>query len=181
MAAIIKNRQWTRDTWKLLEQTADGAPASGEQGSRLRIPSEDDVIVPLAIWERERDTLSAREGRVGVWLQGGDDPERIVADLARLPLVAINFPKLVDGRGYSTARLLRERYGYRGELRAIGEVQRDQLLFLARCGFDAFALKEGTDPQAALKAFSDFSEAYQSSVDTRVPLFRRRGDGLTVR
>jgi uncharacterized protein (DUF934 family) len=173
MAAIIKNRQWTQDTWKLLEQTADGAPP--------RVPSEGNVIVPLALWERERDTLFAREHKVGVWLQGGDDLERIVADLARLPLVAVNFPKAVDGRGYSTARLLRERYGYRGELRAIGDVQRDQLLALSRCGFDAFALKEGTDPQAALSAFSDFSEAYQSSVDTPQPLFRRRGGGgLTV-
>jgi uncharacterized protein (DUF934 family) len=166
MAAIIKNRQWTRDTWKLLEQTTDGALPS--------IPSEGDIIVPLALWERERETLSARDGRVGVWLQPGEGPERIVADLKRLPLVAVHFPKVVDGRGYSTARLLRERYGYRGELRAIGDVQRDQLLFLSRCGFDAFAAKDGTDPQAALAAFTDFSEAYQGSVGNPLPLFQRR-------
>jgi uncharacterized protein (DUF934 family) len=154
------------DSWRLLELAADGALPS--------IPPEGDIIVPLALWERERETLSARDGRVAVWLQSGEGPERIVADLKRLPLVAVHFPKAVDGRGYSTARLLRERYGYRGELRAIGDVQRDQLLFLSRCGFDAFVLKEGADPQAALTAFSDFSEAYQGSVENPLPLFQRR-------
>ena len=166
MAAIIKNRQWMEDSWRLLELTADGDPPW--------IPAEGDIIVPLAHWERERETLCARDGRVGVWLQSSEGPERIVADLKRLPLVAVHFPKAVDGRGYSTARLLRERYGYRGELRAIGDVQRDQLLFLSRCGFDAFALKNGAEPQAALAAFSDLSEAYQGSVGNPLPLFQRR-------
>jgi uncharacterized protein (DUF934 family) len=166
MAAIIKNRQWTQDSWQLLEPTADGALP--------RIPAEGDIIMPLALWEGERASLSARNGRAGVWLQGSEGPERIAADLQRLPLIAVNFPKLVDGRGYSTARLLRERYGYQGELRAIGDVQRDQLLSLSRCGFDAFALKPGADPQEALKALADFSEAYQGAVDNPLPLFRRR-------
>lgn len=166
MATIIKNRQLRDDSWQLLEATADGrVPA---------IPLEGDVIVPLALWTAGREALLARQGRVGVWLQGSEDPELIAADLAHLPLVAIHFPKLVDGRGYSTARVLRERHGYRGELRAIGDVQRDQLLFLARCGFDAFALKPGADLQAALSAFSEFSETYQASVDSPLPLFRRR-------
>jgi uncharacterized protein (DUF934 family) len=86
----------------------------------------------------------------------------------------VNFPKFTDGRGYSTGRLLRERYGYRGELRAIGDIFRDQLLYLSRCGFDAFVLRPGEDPQAALAAFGDFSEAYQAAVDRPLPLFRRR-------
>jgi len=80
----------------------------------------------------------------------------------------------VDGRGYSIARLLRERYGWRGELRAIGDVLRDQLFYLTRCGFDAFELRAGQDAQAALTALADFSEAYQSSVERPQPLFRRR-------
>ncbi|MGQ0750856.1 MAG: DUF934 domain-containing protein [Betaproteobacteria bacterium] len=152
----------------------EGAPVPPFDGALPRIPSEGDIIVPLALWATGRDTLSARNGRVGVWLQSGEGPERIAADLERLPLVAVNFPKLVDGRGYTTGRLLRERYGYRGELRAVGDVQRDQLLFLSRCGFDAFALKEGVDQEAALAAYSDFSEAYQASVENSLPLFRRR-------
>ncbi|MGQ0522209.1 MAG: DUF934 domain-containing protein [Betaproteobacteria bacterium] len=166
MATIIKNRQLREDSWQLLE-----APAGGRMPA---IPLEGDVIVPLELWMGEREALLARKARVGVWLQGSEDPERIAADLAHLPLVAIHFPKLVDGRGYSIARLLRERHGYRGELRAIGDVQRDQLLFLSRCGFDAFALKQGADPQAALSAFAEFSETYQASADSALPLFRRR-------
>ena len=89
-------------------------------------------------------------------------------------MIAVNFPQFTDGRGYSTARLLRERYGWKGEMRAIGDIQRDQLYYLSRCGFDSFLLNEGFDPQEALTAFNDFSEAYQTAVDQPVPLFRRR-------
>ena len=80
----------------------------------------------------------------------------------------------VDGRGYTLARLLRERHGYRGELRAIGDVLRDQLYYLSRCGFDAFAMRADQVPQQALSAFDEFSEAYQASVERPEPLFRRR-------
>jgi uncharacterized protein (DUF934 family) len=95
--------------------------------------------------------------------------------LSSLTLVAIRFPHFTDGRGYSTARLLRERYGYAGELRATGDVARDQLFCLSRVGFDTFELREGEDVGAALAAFGDFSEAYQSSVAQPQPLSRRRG------
>lgn len=166
MATVIKIRQVVQDNWQLLKPTADGAlPA---------VPREGDVIVPLALWQRERANLLARKGGLGVWLDSSEGPETIADDLARFEVIAVNFPKFTDGRGYSTARLLRDRYGFRGEIRAIGDVQRDQLLYLSRCGFDAFALKEGRDPQAALSAFSDFSEAYQASVERALPLFRRR-------
>lgn len=108
-------------------------------------------------------------------LEPGDDPGALAGSLERLTVVAVNFPKFGDGRGYSIARLLRERYGYRGELRAVGQVARDHLYFMAQCGFDAFQLREGEDPQEALAAFNDFSEAYQASVARPQPLFRRRG------
>jgi uncharacterized protein (DUF934 family) len=206
MATLIKIRQIVEDSWQLLEP----APASREQGSRLRdatgretgaapssagaasvsgitspegapvppfdgaIPAEGDVIVPLALWQCERAALLARNGRLGLRLDSSEGPEAIVEDLAHFDVIAVNFPKVTDGRGYSTARLLRDRYGYQGEIRAVGDVQRDQLLYLSRCGFDAFALKERRDPQAALAAFSEFSEAYQESVDRPLPLFRRR-------
>jgi uncharacterized protein (DUF934 family) len=107
-------------------------------------------------------------------LEAGDDPGALAASLGRLKVVAVNFPKFGDGRGYSIARLLRERYGYRGELRAVGEVARDNLYFMAQCGFDAFQLRAGEDPEAALDAFNDFSEAYQATVARPLPLFRRR-------
>jgi uncharacterized protein (DUF934 family) len=107
-------------------------------------------------------------------LEPTDDPALLAGALAEVRVIAVNFPKYSDGRGYSIARLLRERYGYRGELRATGVVARDQLHAMAQCGFDTFELREGEDAQAALAAFGDFSEAYQASAAQRVPLFRRR-------
>ena len=92
-------------------------------------------------------------------LEPGDDPA--CASLEGVARVEVNFPKFGDGRGYSIARLLRERRGYRGELRAVGHITRDLLLFLERCGFDAFELREGEDPHEALASFQDFSHAYQ--------------------
>ena len=164
--ALIKDRKLAQSNWQRLEASADSAP--------LSVPATGEVIVPLAIWRAQRDALLAREGRLGVWLTGDDDPEDIAADLEHFELIAVYFASFTDGRGYSTARLLRERYGWRGELRAIGDVQRDQLFYLARCGFDAFDLREGESVDIALAAFSDFSEAYQASVDRPLPLFRRR-------
>ena len=107
-------------------------------------------------------------------LQPSDDPAALGGRLAGLTAIAVNFPKYGDGRGYSIARLLRERYGFRGELRAVGEVASDHLYAMAQCGFDAFQLREGEDPQAALAAFGDFSETYQSTAAQPRPLFRRR-------
>jgi uncharacterized protein (DUF934 family) len=107
-------------------------------------------------------------------LEPGDDPAKVADRLGAVARVEVNFPKFTDGRGYSIARLLRERYGYQGELRAVGDVQRDQLFHLSRCGFDAFLLREGQDAEVALSAFRDFSEAYQASVERPEPLFRRR-------
>ena len=107
-------------------------------------------------------------------LEPGDDPGALAGSLERLTVVAVNFPKFGDGRGYSIARLLRERYGYRGELRAVGQVARDNLYFMAQCGFDAFELRAGEDPKEALAALDDFSDAYQASVARPQPLFRRR-------
>ena len=107
-------------------------------------------------------------------LEPTDDPALLAGALAEVRVIAVNFPKYGDGRGYSIARLLRERYGYRGELRATGVVARDQLHAMAQCGFDTFELREGEDAQAALAAFGDFSEGYQATAAQRVPLFRRR-------
>ena len=109
-----------------------------------------------------------------VVLQPTDDPAALADRIGILTVIAINFPKFGDGRGYSIARLLRERYGYRGELRAVGEVARDHLHAMAQCGFDVFQLRKGENPQEALTAFGDFSEQYQATTAQPVPLFRRR-------
>jgi uncharacterized protein (DUF934 family) len=166
MAQLIKNRRPAADPWQLLETAA--------AGSQPDIPPHGDVIVPLFTWLEQRDALLSRSGRLGVWLDSNEEPALIADDLRHFGVVAVNFPQFTDGRGYSIARLLRERYRWRGELRAIGDVQRDQLFYLARCGFDAFALRESGDMRSALSAFGDFSEAYQTSVERSQPLFRRR-------
>ena len=166
MAVIIKSRQVVADNWQLLKPAADAGVA---------VPATGDVIVPLDVWRTQREALLMRTGQLGVWLDSHEDPAHIVDDLRHFALVAVNFPQFTDGRGYSTARLLRERHGWRGELRAIGDVLHDQLYYLARCGFDAFALRADQDTHAALAAFDAFSEAYQASVERPQPLFRRRG------
>ena len=107
-------------------------------------------------------------------LEPGDDPAAVADRLDGVTRVEVNFPKFGDGRGFSIGRLLRERYGYKGELRAVGHITRDHLFFMESCGFDAFELREGEDPHAALAAFDDFSESYQASVTRPQPLFRRR-------
>jgi len=165
MAVIIRHQRVVTDSWQLLE-AADGAAPP--------VPPAGDIIVPLALWLARRDALLSRAGRLGVWLDSHEDPALIAQDLRHFALVAVNFPQFTDGRGYSIARLLRERYRWQGELRAIGDVFRDQLFYLARCGFDAFALRQGEDAQAALPAFDDFSDAYQTAADRPMPLFRRR-------
>lgn len=166
MALIIKDRNVVTDPWQRLEPNADG--------SLPQAPPSGDIIVPLAMWQERRMHLLARPSRLGVWLDSNEEPAAIAEDLKLFGVVGVNFPKFGDGRGYSIARLLRERYGWKGELRAVGDIFRDQLLFLSSCGFDAFALREGEDPREALAGFGDFSEAYQASVKRPLPLFRRR-------
>jgi uncharacterized protein (DUF934 family) len=94
-------------------------------------------------------------------LQATDDPAAFADRLAGIAVLAVNFPKFSDGRGYSIGRLLRDRHGYKGELRAVGEVARDHLQLMAECGFDAFELREGEDVGEALAGFEDFSRFYQ--------------------
>jgi len=121
---------------------------------------------------------NGRGRRLGVWLANTDDPAAIAGDLQHFEVIAVDFPHFTDGRGCSIARLLRERYGWTGKLRAVGDTIRDVLFYWTRCGFDAFELKAGEDAQAALSAFGDFSEAYQTSVERPQPLFRRRAGAL---
>jgi uncharacterized protein (DUF934 family) len=166
MATIIKDRNVVADPWQRLEAAPDGGLPE--------VPAAGDIIVPLAVWQARREELLARSGRIGIWLNGNEEPAAIADDLRHFGVVAVNFPKFGDGRGFSIAHLLRSRYGWKGELRAVGDVFRDQLFFLSSCGFNAFALREGEDPQEALAAFGDFSEAYQYSVERPLPLFRRR-------
>jgi uncharacterized protein (DUF934 family) len=169
MTSIIKNRAIVNDDWTLVRPAEDGTlPLVSE------LPAGK-VLVPLALWQVERDALVASRGpaEIGVWLAPDNEPADIAGDFDKLALIAVDFPVFRDGRGYSIGRLLRERYGYKGELRAIGDVLRDQITFMFRCGFDSYALRADKDFNDALKAFDDFSVQYQGAVDTS-PLFRRR-------
>ena len=169
MPQLIKDRALVVDAWALLRDAT----------SLSDLPENGSVIVPLALWLQRRDALSAR-GNVGVLLAPADDPATLVDDIATLPLIAVDFPQFTDGRGYSTARLLREKYGFKGELRAVGDVLRDQLYYLSASGFNAFALRADHDAQDAIKAFADFSDNYQSTVAQPVPHFRRRETFLST-
>ena len=160
MTTLIKDRAITEDSW---QRVSDDAP----------VPEAGDVLVTLDRLTRDSAALKARSGRLGVVLQADNLAEDLSDHVEALSLVAVDFPKYTDGRSYSIARLLRDRYGYKGELRAVGNVLRDQLFYMLRCGIDAFELQEGKDAEEALAAFDEFSVTYQAGADERRPLYRR--------
>jgi uncharacterized protein (DUF934 family) len=170
MTQIIKNRAIVEDSWTVVRVAEDGALPEV-----AALPAGK-VIVPLALWQAQREALVASRSKeeLGVWLAPDSEPADIAGDFNDAALIAVDFPVFRDGRGYSTARLLRERYGYKGELRAIGDVLRDQLRFYERCGFDAYALRADKDLHDALNAFTEFTVQYQGAFDEPSPLFRRR-------
>lgn len=167
---LIRDGKLCTDNWYLLAADTMG----DTQADKLAEHEGDDIIVPLTCWLEIRQQLLDRDGKTGVWLQSNETPAALAEDLSRLPLIALNFPVFNDGRAYSSARELRQNMAFTGEIRAIGDVLRDQLFYMARCGFNAFVLREDQNPEAALGAFHDFRDAYQASVDRPVPLFRRR-------
>jgi len=166
---IIKHRAVAEDDWSVLRLV------EGETPDTVEVP-EGKFIVPLGVWQAQRETLAQRAD-IGVWLAPDEQAAAIKEDLQRLGVVAVDFPKFSDGRGYSTAFNLRRRLGYQGELRAIGDVLRDQLWPLSRVGFDAFATRQDRSIIDALKGLTVFSETYQASSDQPLPLFRRAPRG----
>ena len=155
--AIVKNDSLIEQEWITVDAEGD-------------LPSSDEnLIVPLARFKKERDSLLGRNGGLGVQLNPGDAPEDLADDLDRLSIITVNFPAYTDGRGYSYGRVLRERMGFTGELRAVGDVLRDQILYMHRCGFDAYELQvEGevalNKVRAALKEMTVY---YQPTGDGR--------------
>ena len=148
------------NNWTVLQQPVASIPAG-------------DILVPLNYWLEHRVELKQQSGQVGVWLDSDEEVESLADDLPQLPVVALNFPKFVDGRGFSSARLLRDRYDYQGEVRAIGNIIQDQLFMLQRCGFSQFSLANDIDLEAAAKSLNDFSDGYQTAADQAEPLFKR--------
>ena len=138
-----------------------------------QLPPDGDVIVSLTRWRADREALIARDGRVGVRCPGETEPAELAPDFAWWSVIALELPKFTDGRAYSTARLLRERHGWRGQLRAVGDVLEDQLFYLSRVGFDALELKPGKSLESAVRAFTTFSVVYQGATIEEQPLWRR--------
>jgi uncharacterized protein (DUF934 family) len=156
---LLRDGRIVDDDWSYLAE-AEGNAAAG-------------VILTLAEWQNDRDTWLAQDRRLGVVLSPAHRVELLIADLPRLDLIAADFSGPSEGRGYSQARMLREQWKFGGELRATGYVRRDQLFFMARCGFNSFELPD-TDIEAAPAALAIFSWAYQPSNDAGLPLKLRR-------
>ena len=161
MPKLVKNAEVIENTISVLdkESTLDAVT--------------DNSLVPLALFLENAEACLAFTN-TGVWIDSDEGPEALESYLDKLDIIGVNFPKFADGRGYSYARLLRERFAFKGEIRAVGDVLHDQLYYMSRCGFDAFAIREDKDADEAAKGLNDFSEAYQTGVDQPLPLFRRR-------
>lgn len=164
MPNLIRHDGIRPDEWTIVQ-----SPGEGEE---LQIP-EGPALLPATIWIEKRDKVAGRND-IGFWLDSHEEPEAIAEYVNDVPVIGVNFPKFSDGRGYSIARLLRERFGFRNELRAVGDVLLDQLFYMKRCGFDAYALRDDKDPAEAEYCLNVFSHAYQGAVDDETPLFRRR-------
>ena len=161
MAQLLKDNKIIEDSWRIVDESVEHLPSGN-------------VLLSIEQCQKFSEKFSEQDGHIGLWLDGNADIDNIIDFVQQMSLVAVKFPKFADGRGFSTARLLRERYNYQGELRAIGEFIRDQLYLLQRCGFNAFQFANDQDLIEAGKSLNDFSEAYQVSADQKQPLFRRR-------
>lgn len=168
MTSIIKNGAIVQDEWTTLQL------AEGETPEAVALPAGK-VIFPLPVWQSRKAEILARNEPVGLLIEPNERVEEVAADLDHFAVVAVNFTKFVHGQGFSTASLLRQRYGYQGEVRAVGDVVHDTLFYMKRVGFDAFALKEDKSAEYAVKkGFSTFSDSYQAATDQPQPYFRRR-------
>lgn len=159
MFKLIKNGQVVADQWKTLTL------AEGDTPHTVKLPVGP-VLVPLSVWQARRAELIHREYEhgwpLGVWLAAEEGPEAIGRDIDDFTVIAVEFDKFADGKSYSTARLLRERHGYKGELRAIGDVPRDKLTYQHQVGFDAFAVRANQKAASVLSGLFDFNAANQS-------------------
>lgn len=149
-----------------------------EQIANTLIPANGKIIVPLSVFVERNNELASRiaKGEVGVWLATHELLEYLIqqqADLNALPIIAVFVERFADGRIFSLGNLLRTRYGYKNELRAFGDVLRDQLFFLKRSGFTSFAIRKDRSAEDAIASLNDFSKPYQGAVDEPQPVFRR--------
>jgi uncharacterized protein (DUF934 family) len=157
---IIKDREIVENNWTHLDDEAELVAGN--------------ITVSLTRWQEQHETLEKHQGGLGLRLSGDDPLEEIVPELDKFSLIVLIFPVFTDGRCYSFARLLRDRFGYMGEIRAQGDVLRDQLFYMWQCGINSFELANPNRINDALSAFDDFSESYQTTALRPEPLYRRR-------
>jgi uncharacterized protein (DUF934 family) len=157
---IIKDCKIVDDDWLHLDDAAELIAG--------------DFTVSLARWQAEHDRLNQHEAGLGIRLSGEDPLEEIVPDLSHFALIVLIFPAFTDGRCYSFARLLRDRYGFKGEIRAQGDILHDQLFYMTQCGINSFEMANPKKLTSAMSAFNDFSESYQATALKPQPLYRRR-------
>ena len=167
MPKLVKDGAIVDNEWTLMAKP-EGEAAEAE------VPAGQ-IIVPLSAWLAQKDKLSARDD-IGVWIDTDETADQLGEDAQRFPLVAVHFPAFADGRAFTNARLLRERFGFTGELRAVGYFLAEQACYLRRCDVNAFDFGADREQhlQATVDALQDFTEYYQASVDEPLPLFRRR-------
>ena len=152
--ALLKRDRIVDDPWHAVDDDAE-------------LPLGVPVTVSYERWQKDRAALLERNGELGIVLRSDQPPALIADDLHRFTLVCLDFPKFTDGRAYSYARLLRARYDFTGEIRAVGAVWRDQLLFMRRCRFDSFDIPDGADGAGWTDAFSEISTRYQPALDQK--------------
>ncbi len=160
---VIKDKAVVDDDWQLIREIENSTP----------LP-EGNVILPFTYWQANRDEILKHDTQHAVWIDGAIETEVLLDDLEHFSLIALDFPVFKDGRSYSHARLLRDRYAYKGELRSIGDVLRDQLFFMQRCGIDSYEVREDKDIEDALKGLEEFSVRYQASADDALPIYKQR-------
>lgn len=171
MANLIRHGRIESGNWPRLDADALTALATQTPDERNSLAG---ILIPFQLWRDKQDLCATLGTEIGVLVGDDDDLTEVAAHLPLTGPIAVHFPRFTNGRGYSIARLLRGRYGYRGELRAVGDIMRDQLFYLRRVGFDAFELRADQACEQALHAFEDFTQPYQASSDEPLPLFRRR-------
>ncbi|NNC99056.1 MAG: DUF934 domain-containing protein [Gammaproteobacteria bacterium] len=162
---VIKSGLVLDNNVRHIAETSDLCVADLPQGN---------LSVPLNLWLENAAAIKARSGLLAVQLASDEALTDLAEDLGDINMIVLPFVNFVDGRGYSHARRLRQEHNYKGEIRAVGDVHFDQLHFLARVGCDAFELPDGDDHQAALRAFTEFSEVYQPASDAASLIFSRR-------
>lgn len=148
---LLINREVVADNWTLVNEET--------------LTQAGDIIVPLALYLENSATLEQRQGQLGIQVNGDDDLSYVLANLDKFPLIAVDFPVFRDGRGFSIARLL-DRAGYKGELRATGDIGRDRIAYMERCGFTAIQIADEIYTPEMLSAFTEVSNYYQSAADS---------------